>query len=92
LSFDPRPYLDRLRFALTIRGQRLEVDIENGVITYLLHGEKGLTIKHRGESLALRDGQPVSRHLEKGPKGEVEPQGSDQARATLLAPTDGKTP
>jgi alpha,alpha-trehalose phosphorylase len=92
LSFDPRPYLDRLRFALTIRGQRLEVHIDNGVITYLLRGEEGLTIKHRGESVALRDGQPVSRDLGKGPKGEAAPQDSNQARVALLAPTDQKTP
>ena len=92
LSFDPRPYLDRLRFALTIRGQRLEVGIENGVITYLLHGEKGLTIKHRGESLTLRDGQPVSRHLEKALETQVETRDGDQPRVASGAPTDEKTP
>nr|WP_245245665.1 glycosyl hydrolase family 65 protein [Methylocaldum sp. RMAD-M] len=63
LSFDPRPYVARLRFALAIRGQRLEVQIENGSVTYRLRGTAGLTITHRGESLVLRDGEAVTRNL-----------------------------
>jgi alpha,alpha-trehalose phosphorylase len=55
LSFDPRPYVERLRFALMVRGQRLEVEMQRGTITYLLRGEAGLTIRHRGELLVLRD-------------------------------------
>jgi alpha,alpha-trehalose phosphorylase len=66
LSFDPRPYLDRLRFNLLVRDQRLEVCIENGSVTYQLRGSAGLTISHRGESLTLRDGEPVTRKIEDG--------------------------
>ncbi|MGE5320404.1 MAG: glycoside hydrolase family 65 protein [Hyphomicrobiaceae bacterium] len=63
LSFDPRPFVEHLRFALMVRGQRLEVDIDQGSITYLLRGESGLTIAHRGEALVLRDGEAVTRSL-----------------------------
>lgn len=61
LSFDPRPYVERLRFALTVRGQRLEIAIENGAATYRLHGEAELVIEHYGERLTLRDGEVVTR-------------------------------
>ncbi len=69
LSFHPRSYVERLRFSLTIRGQQLEVRIEKGVVTYLLHGAAGLTIRHYGEQLDLRDGEAVSRRIEEGAKG-----------------------
>jgi alpha,alpha-trehalose phosphorylase len=61
LSFDPHPYLKRLRFALTVRDQRLEVVMENGSVTYQVYGAAGLTIEHRGEPLVLTDGTPVKR-------------------------------
>ncbi len=64
LSFRPRPYVDRLRFALTIRGQRLDVLIENDTITYQLSGSAGLTIKHYDEGIDLQDGQAVTRPIE----------------------------
>jgi len=67
LSFNPRPYVERLRFALTVRGQRLEVCMENHTITYLLHGTVDLLIQHHGESLQLRDGEPVRRQIEEAP-------------------------
>jgi alpha,alpha-trehalose phosphorylase len=88
LSFDPRPYLDRLRFALTIRGQRLEVCIEDGTVTYVLHGEAALTIEHGGESLVLRDGEPVSRHMEKVLDAEVETHDRDKAGMARSMPTE----
>jgi alpha,alpha-trehalose phosphorylase len=72
LSFDPRPYVARLRFALTVRGQRLEVHIENGSITYWLHGTAGLTIDHCGESLVLRDGEAITRAIEEMPEAAPE--------------------
>jgi alpha,alpha-trehalose phosphorylase len=68
LSFDPRPYAKRLRFALAVRGQRLEVSIENGSATYLLRGEAGVTIEHCGERLQLRDGEPATRPLADPPE------------------------
>jgi alpha,alpha-trehalose phosphorylase len=64
LKFNPRPYVERLRFTLTLRGQRLEVFIDNGSVTYLLRGKAGLTIEHQGESLDLRDGEAVTRRIE----------------------------
>jgi alpha,alpha-trehalose phosphorylase len=63
ISFDPRPYVERLYFALTIRGQRLEVRMDGGSATYLLHGTAGLTIYHRGECLVLSDSVPVTRSI-----------------------------
>jgi alpha,alpha-trehalose phosphorylase len=63
LSFDPHPYLERLRFTLTVRGQTLEVEVTDGTVTYRLHGA-GLTIEHRGEVITLRDGEPASRRIE----------------------------
>jgi alpha,alpha-trehalose phosphorylase len=63
LSFDPRPFVERLWFALLVRGQRLEVRIERGSITYVLHGTAGLVIQHRGERLVLSDGDAVTREI-----------------------------
>ncbi len=75
LSFDPRPYLDRLHFVLTLREQRLEVCIENGAVTYTLHGSAGLTIEHRGERLSLRDQEPVRRDV--GPPPQLKGSAQD---------------
>ena len=63
LSFDPKPiHLEttRLRFPLTIRGQRLVVDIDKDSTTYLLEEGSELVIAHRGEKIALKAGLPVS--------------------------------
>ena len=64
ISFNPRPFVKKLAFALTVRGQRLEVDISEGAVRYLLREGDGLTIRHRGEELRLATGQVVSRSLE----------------------------
>lgn len=61
ISFDPKRFVDRLKFPLTLRGQQLEVDIANGRVTYLLQKGAGLSIRHRGEELELREGEPVTR-------------------------------
>ncbi|MET0340229.1 MAG: glycosyl hydrolase family 65 protein [Polyangiales bacterium] len=61
LSFDPRKFVERLKFPLTFRGQRLEVDIQHGQVTYALRQGAGLTIRHRDEELNLHEGQPVTR-------------------------------
>jgi alpha,alpha-trehalose phosphorylase len=92
LSFDPRPYLERLRFALTIRGQRLEVCIEDRTVTYLLHGETGLTIAHRGEALALRDSEPVIRRIQNVPDTELETDDLDKARMARNLPAEQGRP
>jgi alpha,alpha-trehalose phosphorylase len=63
LSFDPRPFVRKLAFALTVRGQRLEVDIEDGKANYLLSQGAGLVIKHRDEEIRLSEGKAVSRTL-----------------------------
>ena len=82
-------YLERLRFALTVRGQRLEVCIENGTVTYLVRGKAGLTIEHRGESLALHDGEPLTRHIEKVLETESATHDRDpRARMARSAPTE----
>jgi alpha,alpha-trehalose phosphorylase len=64
LSFDPRAYVEHLKFALQVRGLRLEVHIKGGSVTYLLHGATDLTIDHRGERIILHDGEPVSRDIQ----------------------------
>jgi alpha,alpha-trehalose phosphorylase len=61
LSFNPRKFIDRLCFPLTVRGQRLEVCIEKGKATYTLRQGSGLAIKHRDEELKLVEGKPLSR-------------------------------
>jgi alpha,alpha-trehalose phosphorylase len=63
LSFDPKPFLRKLKFALTIRNQRLEVDIANGAVRYLINDGPGLMIRHRGEELRLAPGEAISRTL-----------------------------
>lgn len=89
LSFDPRPYVERLRFALLVRGQRLEVHLENGSVTYLLHGEAGLTIKHRGELLRLRDGVALKRDLTDSSDATIASRNQDpRSEAGIIASTD----
>jgi hypothetical protein len=71
ISFNPRPYLERLHFTLTIRGQQLEVATQNSSVTYLLRGA-GLTIYHRQERVDLKDGEAVTRAIsEEPPNGDV---------------------
>ncbi len=64
IHFNPQPNIEKLRFPLTVRGQRLEVDIENERVTYMLQHGEGLTIRHRGEEIHLTEGRPISRDLE----------------------------
>ncbi len=63
IRFNPRSDIEKLRFPLTVRGQRLEVDIENGRVSYLLRQGEGLTIWHRGDEIHLSEGRAVSRDL-----------------------------
>ncbi len=62
LSFRPRlpGRLVRLCFPLQVRGQVLEVDINNESATYLLKEGSGLTITHWEEEIHLSAGEPVS--------------------------------
>ena len=65
LSFDPRlpKTIKRLQFPLTIRGQRLEVDIDRQSATYLLQQGTQLAIEHQGQDIHLYEGIPVSVEL-----------------------------
>jgi alpha,alpha-trehalose phosphorylase len=61
LSFNPRKFVRKLKFPLTVRGQRLEIDINEGQVSYTLLKGEGLTIKHRDEELRLTEGKPVTK-------------------------------
>jgi alpha,alpha-trehalose phosphorylase len=65
ISFDPKSpaRMQQLRLPLTVRGQRLELNIEGGSVTYLLSEGTGLVIHHREEELTLAPGVPVTRPL-----------------------------
>jgi alpha,alpha-trehalose phosphorylase len=61
LSFAPRKFVQKLKFPLTYRGQRLEVDVDNGSVTYLVREGAGLTLKHFDEEIKLVEGKAVTR-------------------------------
>jgi alpha,alpha-trehalose phosphorylase len=63
ISFDPRKFVDKLKFPLTVRGQRLVVDIDHGNVTYTLAQGAGLTIKHRGEEITLTERKSVTKSV-----------------------------
>ena len=65
ISFDPRlpKTIKRLQFPLTIRGQRLEVEIDRQSVTYLLRQGTHLAIEHQGQDIQLYEGNPVSVEL-----------------------------
>jgi alpha,alpha-trehalose phosphorylase len=63
ISFAPRlpEKWSRLRFRLTIRGQRVVVDITHERVAYTLVSGEGLTVIHRDEPLELLEGEAVER-------------------------------
>jgi trehalose/maltose hydrolase-like predicted phosphorylase len=65
LSFNPKMprQLKRLRFPLTVRSQRLEVDMTHEAATYLLREGSELEITHQSEAVRLTVGNPVSMPL-----------------------------
>jgi len=63
LVFNPRSLVPKLRFSLTVRGQRIEVDIADGQVAYTLARGEGLTIWHRTEQIELREGKSICRKL-----------------------------
>jgi alpha,alpha-trehalose phosphorylase len=79
ISFNPKSFVKKLRFVLTIRGQRLEVDIADGSVTYTLRQGEGLKIQHREEELALVEGKGVTRPL--GPSQPAAPRQAQNAAA-----------
>lgn len=63
LSFNPKSFVEKLRFPLAYQGQRLQVDIDHGNVTYTLLQGAGVTIRHREEALALSEGNAVTRTI-----------------------------
>lgn len=65
ISFRPQlpDGMTRLRFPLTIRGNRLDVSIEDGMTTYTLLEGDGLTIGHFDEEVPLQIGVPETRKV-----------------------------
>jgi alpha,alpha-trehalose phosphorylase len=61
ISFRPRLPKEwrRLRFPLTVRGNRFTVDINEQETTYTLETGEGLSIIHRGETLHLTPAAPT---------------------------------
>ncbi len=70
LSFRPNvpPPIDRLRFPLIIREQKLVVDIKGDTATYLLKEGSGIVIHHEDQEIKLIKGEPVSMVIH--PNGE----------------------
>ena len=64
LSFNPRAFVSKLCFTLNVRGQHLEVDVDNGSVTYSLRQGQGLAIRHVDEELRLTEGNPVTRPVQ----------------------------
>jgi alpha,alpha-trehalose phosphorylase len=64
LVFNTRPLVRKLRFSLTVRGRRLEVDIADGQVSYQLARGEELTIWHGHDQILLTKGKPVRRTLQ----------------------------
>ena len=65
ISFRPRlpQGMNRLRFPVTVRGNLVDVAIEDGVTTYTVLEGDGLTIGHFDEEVKLTPGLPETRKL-----------------------------
>ena len=87
ISFAPKvpPRLGGLRFALQIRGQRLEVDLTPASATYVLRGEAALSIAHEDELVELEPDVPVTREVRRRPVDGASP-------AVAAAPGAGAVP
>lgn len=61
LDFHPRlpSVWSRLRFPITWRDRRIEVDVCPGKVSYRLLEGNALTLKHEGNPFQLRPGAPV---------------------------------
>lgn len=62
ISFCPKPpkRFERIRIPLTIRGQRLTVDIGQDAVTYSLEKGEGLAIRHLAQEVVLSPGAAVT--------------------------------
>lgn len=83
LSFYPRlpRTIKRLQFPLTVRGQQLQVEINEKTAIYLLQRGTGLSIEHQGKTLDLIEGIPVTVEIQ--PVAEKER--PSEAKAALAA-------
>jgi alpha,alpha-trehalose phosphorylase len=61
LSFSPRlpSAIRKLRFPLTVSGQRLQVEMSAQNVTYLLVEGSGMTIVHQGKPVRLEPNEPL---------------------------------
>src|SRR6185312_11834444 len=79
LSFVPRlpSRMNRLKFAVTIRGDVLRVTVEHGHATYAVdRGE--VVLRHHGEEVTVKAGAPVTRDIPEphpGTPAPVQPRG-----------------
>lgn len=80
ISFHPRlpKTLKRMKFALILQGQRVEIEVTRDKATYLLREGTKLAIAHQGESIVLNAGEPVS--MENKLINKVETCVQDQSR------------
>ena len=90
ISFRPRlpEEWSRLGFPLTIRGQRLRIDIDHAATTYrLIEGER-LTIHHDGEEISLTASAPSVSRVTPQAAAEPEPE-LDACDTARSAPGNG---
>jgi alpha,alpha-trehalose phosphorylase len=82
LSFSPRlpKTIQRLRFPLTVRGQRLWIEMNERSVNYLLKEGTELLITHQGKELHLMQGVKVSVDIE--PTDEENPSAGQAHTAT----------
>lgn len=76
ITFHPRlpATWQRLRFGLTIRGNRLRVEAAQDVTMYSLIEGDALTIRHNGEAITLTAAAPSVTHATPPPAAEPEPE------------------
>jgi alpha,alpha-trehalose phosphorylase len=81
LAFAPRlpKALSRLAFRLSFRGRRLSVEVDRSEARYTLIDGEPLRLRHHGEELTLRPGEPQTRDLPPLPKLEEPSQPAHRA-------------
>lgn len=72
-TFQPRlpRTLKRMKFALILGGQRVEIEIVHDQSTYLLREGADIKIEHQGEIVVLKAGEPVSMEIKSIDKVET---------------------
>jgi alpha,alpha-trehalose phosphorylase len=82
LSFDPRlpDTIQRLQFPLTVRGQRLEIEISENSATYRLQEGTNLVIFHQGKELELSVEQAVTEAVRSSFEADAREQGTALSR------------